>query len=695
MARRTTDRSPPAHWGTVAAVLLVLASALTIDGFAHNSIGHSATASAGRDAGLDAGPVVDFAHRPVRSVAPPAARIALTFDDGPDPKWTPRVLRVLTRHHARATFFMVGAKVARHPALVRRVRRAGNEIGSHTFTHTNLSRVGRVRSAVELSLTQTALAGAVGINTSLLRLPYSSEPSSSTTGEVAAARRAAGYGYLVVFATNDPEDWRRPGAAVIANRSLPEGSAGAVIMLHDAGGNRAQTVTALDSILTVLSARGDRFVTVSELFGKARPAVNPPVGMLARLQGLAMLSVVFVAHVITRLLQFLLLPIGILSLLRALVVLAFARRHARASRHRERPDYAPPVTVVVPAYNEAVGIEASVRSLVAGDYPDLEVIVVDDGSTDGTADVVDALRLPGITVIRQANAGKAAALNRGIEESRRDVVVMLDGDTVFEPDTLRCLVAPLADPTVGAVSGNTKVGNRRGLLGKWQHTEYVYGFNLDRRMFDALQCMTTVPGAVGAFRREALVGVGGMSTDTLAEDTDITMALNRAGWGVVYEERARAWTEAPPTLGSLWRQRYRWSYGTLQAMWKHRGAIRERSRLGLVGIPYIVFFQVLLLLIAPAIDLVTLYGIAFLNPVPVVGYWVLFNLLNVLLGVYAFRLDHERLGPLWTVALQQFVYRQLMYLVVIQSARTALAVQRLHCHRIPLTGNVRVSSPAG
>jgi cellulose synthase/poly-beta-1,6-N-acetylglucosamine synthase-like glycosyltransferase len=293
-----------------------------------------------------------------------------------------------------------------------------------------------------------------------------------------------------------------------------------------------------------------------------------------------------VAFLVTRLLTLMLIPIGILSVLRSGVVLALARRHSRTARRAPTVPYLVPVSVIVPAYNEEVGIAAAVRSLAASSHPEFEVVVVDDGSTDATAAVVESLGEPKVTLVRQANGGKPSALNTGIARARHDVIVMIDGDTVFEPDTITQLVRPLADPTLGAVSGNTKVGNRRGLLGRWQHVEYVIGFNLDRRMYDVLRCMPTIPGAIGAFRRQALEDVGGVSDDTLAEDTDLTMAINRAGWRVVYEERARAWTEAPATLRQLWRQRYRWCYGTMQAMWKHRRAVREGTPLGRYGIPY-------------------------------------------------------------------------------------------------------------
>jgi cellulose synthase/poly-beta-1,6-N-acetylglucosamine synthase-like glycosyltransferase len=352
------------------------------------------------------------------------------------------------------------------------------------------------------------------------------------------------------------------------------------------------------------------------------------------------------------------------------------------------------VSVVVPAYDEELGIGPAVRSLVASDYPRLEVIVVDDGSTDRTAAVVEELGLPGVRVVRRENAGKPAALNTGIALARHDVLVLVDADTVFEPSAMKALVAPLLDPEVGAVSGNTKVGNRGGLLGRWQHVEYVIGFNLDRRMFDVLRCMPTVPGAIGAFRRATLDDVGGLSSDTLAEDTDLTMAVCRAGWRVVYAPEARAWTEAPSSLGQLWRQRYRWCYGTMQAMWKHRGAVLERGaagKLGRRGLPYLLAFQVALPLLAPVIDVSAVYSVLFARTPTIAAVWLAFLGVQLVAAAYAFRLDRESLTPLWSVVAQQFVYRQLMYLVVVQSVVSAVSGLRLRWHVMRRTGDMEAA----
>ncbi|MBO0824279.1 MAG: glycosyltransferase family 2 protein, partial [Actinobacteria bacterium] len=281
------------------------------------------------------------------------------------------------------------------------------------------------------------------------------------------------------------------------------------------------------------------------------------------------------------------------------------------------------------------------------------------------------------------------ALNRGIAEARSDILVLVDGDTIFQPDTIGKLIAHLAPRNVGAVSGNTKVANRRGFLGAWQHLEYVMGFNLDRRLFDMLGIIPTVPGAIGAFRRAALESVGGLSDDTLAEDTDLTMALCRSRWRVVYAPDALAWTEVPATMRELWRQRYRWSYGTMQAMWKHRFSVVQFGQSGRFGrycLSYLALFHILLPLIAPAVDVFSVYGLLFLNPLDIALFWLSLVAIQAVAGGYALWLDGERLRSLWLLPLQQVGYRQLMYLVTIQSGITALLGTRQRWQTIRRVG---------
>jgi cellulose synthase/poly-beta-1,6-N-acetylglucosamine synthase-like glycosyltransferase len=497
----------------------------------------------------------------------------------------------------------------------------------------------------------------------------------------------------VVLTSLDTTDWARPGVARIVAAATPRGRRGAIIMFHDSGGDRAQTVAALPTIITQLRARGYRFTTVTG--GLHLAAGDVPATARQRFAGTALVLTQQAADRAVAVLAVALVAASALTVIRLVLLVGSAAVHRRRARRRppsvrHGPGYLPDVSVVIPAYNEAAGIAATVRSMVTSRYRGrIEVIVVDDGSSDGTAAIARSLRIPYVRVISQPNSGKPGALNRGIAEARSDILILVDGDTIFQADTIGRLIAPLAAADVGAVSGNTKVGNRRGFLGGWQHLEYIMGFNLDRRLFDLLGTIPTVPGAIGAFRRAALATVGGVSTDTLAEDTDLTMALCRSPWRVVYAPDAIAWTEAPSSLRQLWRQRYRWSYGTMQAMWKNRRAVIERGPSGRFGrycLTYLTLFHVLLPLIAPVVDVFSIYGLVFLNPVKVTLFWLTFVLLQSLAGGYALRLDGERLRALCMLPLQQVVYRQLMYLVTIQSVITALIGTRQRWQAISRAG---------
>ncbi|MFF5522741.1 glycosyltransferase [Streptomyces coeruleorubidus] len=621
------------------------------------------------DAVAKGGPVIGINRDGIRSGSMPARTVALTFDGGPDPVWTPRLLDLLRRNNARATFFVHGAQAARHPELIRRIRAEGHEVGSNTYTGAVLGESSAPRFRSELELTQSALAGATGVRTNLLRMPRTTTPDTLCGPEWRAARRATGYGYVLVAADKGS---RKPAQGIVRQLS--------------------QTESAYLEARRLLRDRSvDRFTTVSQGLGLV-PYASPSV--VERWLGAGLIQVTRLGQVFSTAMIWILGVAGGLGVLRLLLLALFARAHVRRlERFRTGApwmrDTSGPVTVLVPAYNEEAGIGSTLRSLLDSTHRELQVIVIDDGSSDRTADIAENMGDARVEVVRQPNSGKAAALNTGLAHARYDIVVMVDADTVFEPDAIERIVQPLAHPAVGAVSGNTKVGNRRSLLARWQHLEYVFGFNLDRRMFEVLECMPTVPGAIGAFRRDAVIGVGGVSEDTLAEDTDLTMALWRAGWRVLYEESAVAWTEVPTTIRQLWRQRYRWCYGTLQAMWKHRGALfgmGPAGRFGRRGLTYLALFQVALPLLAPVIDVYALYGVLFRDPWESAAVWFAFLGVQIVCSGYALRLDGEPVRALWSMPFQIVVYRQLMYLVVIQSLVALLLGSRLRWQRMQRSG---------
>ncbi|WP_338782404.1 bifunctional polysaccharide deacetylase/glycosyltransferase family 2 protein [Streptomyces sp. DG1A-41] len=697
-------------------LLLALVCVMLLDGYLRAEVGGDQRVRTGAassdvpDDILNGGPIVTFRGGQATTVSVPDKTIALTFDDGPNPTWTPQVLEILEKYDVPATFFLVGSMVSRYPGIVEDMVGQGHEVGIHTFTHVDLSYQSDTRVRREMEQTQLALAGAAGITTTLFRAPYSSETDAIDNYSWPVYKKLGQDGYTSVFVDTDSDDWKRPGVSKIVQWATPTKNKGASVLFHDAGGERSQTIEALPQYIEKMRAKGYTFTTISGVM-ELRNAAAPGAFDGSRLQaahreatgavlyeGKALVAAVAVAEAAVPTLSVGLMVVGVAVMGRFGMMLILARRHYR-QRNRRRFSWGPtvtePVSVIVPAYNEKECIANTLTSLAHSTHP-IEIIVVDDGSTDGTADIAESLGMPNVRVIRQANAGKPAALNNGVRNAAHDIVVMMDGDTVFEPDTVRQLVQPFADPEVGAVAGNAKVGNRTTVIGAWQHIEYVMGFNLDRRMYDLLRCMPTIPGAIGAFRREAVLQVGGMSEDTLAEDTDITIAMHRAGWRVVYQEHARAWTEAPGSLKQLWSQRYRWSYGTMQALWKHRKSLTDKGpsgRFGRVGMPLVVLFQIVTPVFAPLIDLFTLYSMVFIDFRAALLAWCAVLGVQLLCAAYAFRLDREKYRYLLMMPLQQLAYRQMMYLVLIHSCVTALTGGRLRWQKLKRTGEV--GTPAG
>ncbi|MBB2946253.1 cellulose synthase/poly-beta-1,6-N-acetylglucosamine synthase-like glycosyltransferase/peptidoglycan/xylan/chitin deacetylase (PgdA/CDA1 family) [Actinoplanes lutulentus] len=689
---------PRPRWIVLTVVLVLFASLLLVNGIVQGEFAQDGAVESTSetdqvpDEALTGGPIIQTDGETTTTVDAGDYQIVLTFDDGPSPEYTPEILDVLAEYDVPGTFFMIGAEISKYPGLTKEVLDGGHEIGIHTFTHPDMSTKNDWRRSVEMQETQYALAGAAGVTSVIFRPPYSSTVAALDNTNWAVMEEMGERGYLTVVNDLDSRDWEEEVTNDdIVEAVTPDDGAGAVLLFHDGGGNRSKTAAALRTVIPTLKDAGYTFTTVSALTGMN--TVNPAATTEEWVLGLGIVSAVQVATNATVWFSMLLLVLGVITVLRLVLMLVLGRRHARRYRGGDAvwgQPYTEPVTVIVPAYNEKECIADTLRSLVASTHP-IRVVVIDDGSDDGTAEIAEALGYENVTVVRQPNGGKSTALNNGIAHASTEVVVMMDGDTVFEPDTVRLLVQPFASAEIGAVAGNAKVANRNTMIAIWQHIEYVVGFSIDRRAYDVMRCMATVPGAIGAFRREALQQVNGLSDDTLAEDTDLTIAIIRAGWRVVYEERARAWTEAPSTMSQLWRQRYRWSYGTMQAMWKHRRALFEKGaggKFGRRGLLNLAVFQTLLPLLSPLIDVFLVYGLIFLDPVTTVIAWLSMLGVQLISTVYAFRLDHESLKPLWRLPLQQFVYRQLMYLVLIQSVLAAVGGIRLGWQKLRRTGGL-------
>lgn len=639
--------------------------------------------------------------------------IALTFDDGPDPRFTDRILDVLAAKEVKATFFVVGSAALVNQPILQRIYNDGHDIGNHTFTHSNTFEASMEHVRLELNATQRLIESTLGVRTRLTRPPFAKELAPQTVDAADVLRTAGALGYWTIGMGIDPKDWYQP----IASRIVAKTVAGArrgdgnIVLLHDAGGSREATIAALPEIIDTLRADGFKFVAMHELLGLQRADVMPQVAADVLMASVNRVGFVAISG-FNDFAHFIFYTSVLLGALRLLWIGCLAVGHKRRIAGRQDFSWAPPsVTAIVPAYNEATVIAKTLRSLLASKFKNLKIIVVDDGSSDGTADVVRKTfaREPRITVLTKPNGGKWSALNMGLAAADDEFVVLLDADTIFDADAIGQLVRHFSDPGVGAVCGHAVVGNRINLLTRFQALEYATNQNLDRRALELVNGITVVPGAIGAWRRSALLAIGGYQADTLAEDSDATVRLIRAGWRVVYEPTAVARTEAPETIRQFMKQRLRWMFGTFQVACKNSDILRRGRPAGLTyfGLPNVILFQFLFTLMAPVVDFMMIWSLlAALLVMPleasegaypalhtIATYWLIFQLVEILTVALAISLDPRdkiwRLTPL--LLLQKFVYRQLLYITAIRVAFSALKGTMQAWGKLHRTGNVRLA----
>ena len=651
----------------------------------------------------------------IRRVGAVPNTLSLTFDDGPDPAYTPDILDILKEKNVKATFFIIGANAEAHPALIERTLDEGHEIGNHTFTHPNLSETSPEADRLEFNATQRLFEALTGRSMRLFRPPYLGDAEPVSKDEIVPVQIAQDQGYITIGVHVDPFDWQQPSLDEMMQRILKSVTdpnpdlRGNIILLHDSGGDRARTVELLPGLIDGLRARGYRFVLVSKLAGLTRDQAMPKLAPSFMLYAdrVVFLTLSWVGSI----LYYCFLAAIFLGIARLLLLCGLSLWNRSRARSAELPPAQEnhiPVSVIIPAYNEEKVIAATVARILASDYRDLEVIVVDDGSRDGTAEVVRRhfADVPNVTLISEPNGGKAKALNTGLARATGDVVVALDADTQFDHDTISRLVRWFADPKIGAVAGNAKVGNRYNMITRWQALEYIVAQNLERRALAALDTLTVIPGAVGAWRRAALLERGGFSSETLAEDQDLTIGMQRAGYKVHFDPSATAWTEAPSSFGTLAKQRFRWAYGTLQCLWKYRDMTfnPRYGALGMIALPQVWLFQILLTALAPIADLMLVWQlltqwVAYIqhgsefsndNLVTVGLYYCVFMLVDLAAALFGFLMERrENWSLLWWLMLQRFGYRQLMYYVVMRSISTALRGAVVGWGKLERTGTVK------
>ena len=635
--------------------------------------------------------------------------VAISFDDGPDPKWTPKILDILKRKGAHATFMLIGEAAQQNIGLMKRIVREGNEIGNHSYTHPDISEISPRQLDFEINLTNRLFAAKLGVQPLYFRPPYDIDEEPDTDDQAAPVVRIQQDGLTVIGNKLDTNDWdervRKTPAEITQSildqltrmKSKPQ-FRGSIILMHDGGGDRTATVAALPVLIDTLRARGYQIVSVSALMGKTTAEVMPKLSFWQRVRTIpdsmafSVLSIVFNTVVLVFFLGDILMTARL-----ALVGIFAIIDRLRRPYHPAASTYQPRVAVLVPSYNEEKVIVRTIRSVLNSDYRNIRVIVIDDGSKDRTAEVAREayeaeIRAGRVQVLEKPNGGKAAALNYALDLIDEEIYVGIDADTVIAADAISKLIPHFEDPRIGAVAGNAKVGNRVNLWTRWQALEYITSQNFERRALDLFHVVTVVPGAIGAWRTAAVKKAGCYPVNTVAEDADLTMSLLEQQLRVVYEDRALAFTEAPIDAKGLMRQRFRWSFGTLQAVWKHRAAFVRNKAMGLFALPNILIFQMLLPLVSPFIDIMFVYGIIHFfidrhyHPEAtsaasfqkLLTYFLAFLVIDFITSAVAFSLERRHpanKGDGWLlfhIWLQRFSYRQLFSVVLFKTLKRAI-----------------------
>ena len=645
----------------------------------------------------DNGPEIAFEPQKIspQKISKRKKELVLTFDDGPDETFTPQVMEILRREKVPATFFVTGMKVENNIPLLKELHAAGYEIGNHTFTHPNLLKVSEKRAEIELRATKRLIECIIGQSTMLYRPPFSTDKYSKEWVEI----RNVEFGkekYYRIESTIDSRDWEKGSTAKqIEERVLNDLDEGSIILLHDGGGDRTETVKALPGIIKKLKAKGYTFTTVAKFMGKNKLDVMPELSKdndfyLAYSNNLIAHSIFWGQHMLT--------PIFVLGILLAIARILFIAILALIQKYRcgkEKLNYTdkPPVSIIVPAYNEEVNIERSLENLLLTDYPNFEIIFVDDGSKDSTYKVVKEKfdGHPKLQIFTKPNGGKANALNFGIEKCKGDYVICIDADTQLLPDAVSNLMIYFTDEKVGAVGGNVKVGNEAAsIMTRWQSLEYITSQNFDKRAYDLMNCITVIPGAIGAFKKTVFHECGRFTTDTLAEDCDLTIRVLRAGYTVRYSNTAIAMTESPETVGQFLKQRYRWGFGILQSFWKHKQACfnPKYKALGLFALPNMLVFQMILPLLIPLADIVMILAMVSGNAMQVLIYYFAFFIVEAVAAFVAFSLEGEDVKKIMWLLPQRLIYRYYMFWVLICSFIKAIKGELMGWGVLKRTGNV-------
>jgi cellulose synthase/poly-beta-1,6-N-acetylglucosamine synthase-like glycosyltransferase/peptidoglycan/xylan/chitin deacetylase (PgdA/CDA1 family)/spore germination protein YaaH len=658
-------------------------------------------------------------------------QVALSFDDGPDPKWTPKILDILKQKNVKGTFMLIGAEAQENVGVMKRIVREGHEIGNHTYTHPDISEISNRQLDLELKVTERLFISKLGIQPLYFRPPYDIDEEPDTDDQAAPVWRIQQAGYTIIGSKMDTNDWNENPSktpaeitqsilAQLDTMKIKPQFRGSIILLHDGGGDRSATVAALPVLIDALRAHGYSIVPVSALMGKTTAQVMPRVTFFQYLRALPDSIAFSSLALITKFIVMVFFVGDILMSARLIVVGLFAILDRLRKPHRNAsPGFNPRIAVLIPAFNEETVIVRTIRSVLNSDYKNLHVIVIDDGSLDRTFDVAREayaaeIAAGRVQVLTHPNGGKASALNFALERITEEIYVGIDADTVIATDAISKLIPHFENPRIGAMAGNAKVGNRVNLWTSWQALEYITSQNFERRALDLFHVVTVVPGAIGAWRTAPVKVAGGYPLNTVAEDADLTMNLLEQRYHVDYEDRALAFTEAPVDVLGLMRQRFRWSFGILQAVWKHRMAFIRNKAMGFFALPNILIFQMLLPLVSPFIDLMFLAGVInyfvdlHYHPLAasaasfekLVAYFLTFLLIDFITSSIAFSLERRHpanKGDGWLlfhIWLQRFAYRQVFSIVLFKTLKRAIDGKPFNWDKIQRTARMSKATAA-
>jgi poly-beta-1,6 N-acetyl-D-glucosamine synthase len=625
--------------------------------------------------------------------------ISLSFDDGPDMKWTPELLNLLSAEQVPATFFATGTMIGQNPEIFQREAREGHAVANHSLTHVDVSTTSDWRARLELTITDHVIRAVTGEEVGYFRLPYEGDDEKSTQLVIDGMLRSQRYGYLVASHDFDSDDWRYASHQLMGDMPLPElKGQNVTVLLHDGGGTgREVTIDYVRRLIADAKSQGYTFTTMPQVQPELAERVFNVQPTIWDALTLKLVQIWFVwPSVLLRTLFVTAVTFVIVIGLGNCVIATIRRRRGKRVAWPSPGEIQTPVSVILAAYNEEQIIGRTLRSVLASTYPLAEVIVVNDGSSDRTSEKVReiARHEPRVHLIEQQNTGKAPALNAAVRHASSEIIVTLDADTLLTPETIGRLVRHLAaDSTgrLGAVAGVVRVGNRRrNLLTRWQALEYLTQIGVERAAQDVMGAISIVPGACAAWRKAAVQEVGGYTEVTLAEDCDLSLSLHRAGWRVTQDDEAVAFTEAPETVDALLDQRTRWTFGSLQAIWKHRDLL-FRSRYGFLG--WYVLPQYALAIVLPIVFLpfVMFMGIRTAQEQGIqviLYYFLLFLAAHLLVAAVGIVLMREKWRHLWIVPVYRVVYEPLRAYLLYTAVYTAARGVRAGWKKLNRTGTL-------